>query len=81
MITCDEFMEELGNYLEGDVAFEVRRQLEHHLSHCQTCQVVYDSTLKTVKIVTDSGSFDLPEVAARPIRDKIMARIRKEQTP
>jgi hypothetical protein len=81
MITCDEFMAELGNYLERDVAYEVRRQLEHHLSHCQTCQVVYDSTLKTVKIVTDSGSFDLPEVAARPIRDKIMARIRKEQTP
>jgi len=81
MITCDEFMEELGNYLEGDVALEVRQQLEHHLSHCQTCQVVYDSTLKTVKIVTDSGSFDLPEVAARPIRDKIMARIRKEPTP
>jgi hypothetical protein len=81
MITCDEFMAELGNYLEGDVAFEVRQQLERHLSHCQTCQVVYDSTLKTVKIVTDSGSFDLPEVAARPIRDKIMARIRKGPVP
>jgi dihydroneopterin aldolase len=38
--------------------------------------VVYDSTLKTVKIVTDSGSFDLPEAAAKPIREKIMARIR-----
>ena len=77
MITCDEFMAELGNLLEGDVALEVRQQLERHLSHCQTCQVVYDSTLKTVKIVTDSGSFDLPEVAARSIRDDIMARIRK----
>jgi predicted anti-sigma-YlaC factor YlaD len=80
MITCDEFMAELGNYLEGDAAAEIRQQLEHHLSHCQTCQVVYDSTLKTVKIVTDSGSFDLPEVAARPIRDEIMARIRKGPT-
>jgi len=81
MITCDEFMTELGNYLEGDVALEVRRQLEHHLSYCQTCEVVYDSALKTVKIVTDSGSFDLPEIAARPIREKIMARIRKGSTP
>ena len=78
MITCDEFMAELGNYLERDVALEVRRQLESHLAHCQTCQVVYDSTLKTIKIVTDSGSFDLPDANALPIRDKIMARIRKE---
>jgi hypothetical protein len=77
MITCEEFMAELGNFLEGDVAIELRQQLEGHLSHCQTCQVVYDSTLKTVKIVTDSGSFDLPEVAARSIRDNIIARIRK----
>lgn len=77
MITCDEFMAELGNYLDEDVAAEVRQQLEQHRSHCQTCQVVYDSTLKTVKIVTDSGSFDLLEAAAKPIRDKIMARIRQ----
>jgi hypothetical protein len=77
MITCDEFMAELGNLLEGDVALEVRQELERHLSHCQTCQVIYDSTLKTVKIVTDSGSFDLPEGAANSIRGNIMARIRK----
>jgi hypothetical protein len=77
MITCDEFMADMGNYLEGDVAFELRQQLEFHLSHCQTCQVVYDSTLKTIRIVTDSRSFDLPEAAAKPIRDKIMARIRR----
>jgi len=70
-------MAELGNYVEGDVVAEVRQRLEFHISHCQTCQVVYDSTLKTVKIVTDSGSFELPEVAAKAIRDKIMARIRK----
>jgi hypothetical protein len=80
MITCDEFMADMGNYLEGDVALEVRQQLEHHVSHCQTCQVVYDSTLKTIRIVTDSGSFDLPEIAARSIRDKIMASIRKGPT-
>jgi len=76
VITCDEFMAELGNYFEGDVATEVRQQLESHVSHCQTCQVVYDSTRKTICIVTDSGSFDLPDAAAKPIKDKIMAKIR-----
>jgi hypothetical protein len=80
MITCDEFMAELGNYFEGDVAAEVRQQLESHVSHCQTCQVVYDSTRKTICIVTDSGSFDLPDAAGKPIRDKIMAKIRDTRT-
>ena len=80
MITCDEFMAELGNYFEGDVATEVRQELESHVSHCQTCQVVYDSTRKTICIVTDSGSFNLPDAAAKPIRDKIMAKIRDTRT-
>ena len=77
MITCDEFMAELGDYLEGDVAIEVRRQLEHHLAHCQICQVVYDSTRKTIRIVTDSGSFDLPDAAAGLVKDRIMSTLRK----
>ena len=69
-------MAEIGNYLEGDVADEVRHQLEHHLSHCQTCTILVDSSRKTLKIVTDTGSFDLPEAAFRPIAERIMARIR-----
>ncbi len=76
MITCADFMAEIGNYLEGDVADEVRHQLEHHLSHCQTCTILVDSSRKTLKIVTDTGSFDLPQAAFRPIAERIMARIR-----
>ena len=76
MITCADFMAEIGNYLEGDVADEVRHQLEHHLSHCQTCTILVDSSRKTLKIVTDTGTFDLPDAAFRPIAERIMARIR-----
>jgi hypothetical protein len=72
-------MAEIGNYLEGDVADEVRIQLEHHLSHCQTCTVLVDSTCKTVKMVTDTGTFDLPEATFRPIAERIMARIRETE--
>jgi predicted anti-sigma-YlaC factor YlaD len=72
-------MSAFGDYLDGDVAEEVRHQLDNHLGHCKTCQVIYDSSRKTLRIVTDSGSFDLPEAAAKPIREKIMDRIRKER--
>jgi hypothetical protein len=65
-----------GNLLDGEVAAEVRLQLENHLSHYQSCQVLYDSTRKTLRIVTGSGSFDLPEAASKPIAEKIMARLR-----
>ena len=79
MISCSDFMAEIGNYLEGDVADEVRLQLERHLSHCVTCQVVVNSSKKTIQIVTDSGSFDLPQPVLEPIAKEIMAKIRKER--
>ena len=77
MISCADFMAEIGNYLEGDVADGVRVQLEQHLSHCQTCTVLVDSARKTISIVTDTGTFELEEQAFRPIADKVMSRIRE----
>ena len=80
MINCADFLAELGNYLDESVAEEVRAQLENHLSHCQTCQVILDSTRKTVRIVTESGSFDLPDAALKPMAAEIIAKIRREQS-
>jgi predicted anti-sigma-YlaC factor YlaD len=76
VINCTDFMLEIGNYLEGDVAAEVRAQIEGHLAHCRTCQIVYDSARKTLKVLTDCGSFDLPDAVAKPIAERVMARIR-----
>lgn len=77
MISCADFMAEIGNYLEGKAAAEVRMQLEQHLAHCAICQVVVDSSRKTVQIVTESGSFDLPDAVLKPIAREIMSKIRK----
>ena len=79
MISCKDFMAAMGDYLDGDVAAEIRAQIEAHLAHCQTCQIVYDSARKTVKVLTDCGSFDLPETASKPIAQQVMARIRSQQ--
>ena len=76
MISCRDFITELGNLLDDDIASEIREQLEAHLAHCNTCQVLYDSTRKTLRIVTESGSFEYPEPVAEPLVSKVMARIR-----
>ena len=76
MISCDEFLMEFGDFLSHRVSPEVREQLNLHLSQCRTCQVLYDSTLKTLKIVTDSRSFDLPSDVSEEIVDRVMAKIR-----
>jgi len=76
VISCQDFITELGNLLDDDLAVEVRESLQAHLAHCQSCQVLYDSTRKTLRIVTESGSFEYPEPIAEPLVTKIMDRIK-----
>jgi len=80
MITCEEFFAEFGDYLENRIPPEVRQELEQHLSQCRACHVLYDSTLKTLKIVTDSSSFELPSNVSDRIIDQVMAKLLKDQS-
>ena len=72
MISCEELIEELNEYLDEECTPEQRRALEAHLSSCGECQVVADTARQTVKIVTGCGSFELPA----KMSSKIMAKIR-----
>lgn len=80
MITCEEFLAEFGDYLEDQVSPEIRKELDLHLSQCRACHVLYDSSLKTIKIVTESSSFDLPESVSNPIIDRVMAKLRADRS-
>jgi hypothetical protein len=79
MLTCAEFLAEFGDYLEDAVSPELRARLEGHLHECKTCQVIVDSTRKTIRIVTDSGCFALPADKLEPIVRDVMERIREKQ--
>ena len=78
MITCDEFFAEFADYLENQLSPEVRQELELHLSQCRACHVLYDSTRKTIKIVSESNSFELSQNVFDPIIDRVMAKLRSD---
>lgn len=65
-LSCKEVLEELSNYLDGDVVEELRREIEKHLSRCHRCTVVFDTTKQTLRIVRDAQPFEVPlQVSAR----------------
>jgi predicted anti-sigma-YlaC factor YlaD len=75
MFDCKEVVELLGDYLENDVAVDLRADLESHLAQCHTCRVILDSTRKTIRIVTESRSFDVPDEFSERMIAKIMKQI------
>lgn len=76
MISCKDFIAQLGNYLEDDLAAELRLALDQHLASCTTCQVIVDSSKKTLTIVTESGEFELSQRLSESVTARIMAKIR-----
>jgi len=80
MITCEDFFAEFADYLENEVSPEVRQELELHLSQCRACHVLYDSTRKTIKVVAESNSFELPQNIFDPILDRVMAKLRTDSS-
>ena len=43
--------------------------------HCRNCRAIYDSTRKTLTILTDSRSFELPESLSERMIESIMKRV------
>jgi hypothetical protein len=79
MITCEEFFAEFADYLENRVSPEIRQELELHLAQCRACHVLYDSSRKTIKIVSESDSFELPQKVFDPIIDRVMSKLRTDR--
>jgi hypothetical protein len=79
MLSCTEFLAEFGDYLDEAASPELRAQLEGHLRECKTCQVIVDSTRKTIRFVTDSDSFTLTADQVEPIVKDVMDRIREKK--
>ena len=75
MFSCEDVRAALSNYMDGDVSADLRRELERHLAECRTCQVLYDTTRKTLHIVTNAGSFEVPEAVSEQLVKRIMARL------
>jgi len=78
MLSCADFLAEFGDYIDDTVSPDLRAHLEEHLRECKTCQVIVDSTRKTIQIVTESGSFTLPADAMEPLVSEVMARVRQK---
>ena len=75
MFSCEDVRAALSNYMDGDVSPDLRRELERHLSECRTCQVLYDTTRKTLHVVTNVGSFEVPEEVSELLVKRIMSKL------
>ena len=80
MIGCKEVMQELSNFLEGTLDEDFKRDLRSHLTNCQHCQVVVDTTRKTIELYCDGELFPLPTAVRNRLHEVLRQKLQGKCT-
>lgn len=71
MITCEDVLREVSNYIDHEVTSELRQQIERHTSDCHNCRVLLSTTTLTVNLVSDAGILELPRGVSERLRERL----------
>ncbi len=75
-MNCTDFLAKLTDYFDGHIDPELWAEAKAHLDHCHHCEVVVDTTRKTIDIYRDNRVYELPDDLAARMRAAVMERCR-----
>jgi anti-sigma factor RsiW len=73
-ISCLEVWREISNYVDQDVAPELRARMEAHFKSCAHCKAVLDGTRNVVKLVADGVEYEIPRGFSERLYSKIKGK-------
>lgn len=76
-MTCTEFLALLDDVIDDTVTTAVRAEVEQHMNKCGHCEVVFNTTRKTIEIYRSHEIYELPTDLRERLHAAIMARCKK----
>jgi anti-sigma factor RsiW len=73
-VSCKKTIDEISSYLDGELAAELKQSIETHLKKCRHCQIVFDTTRKTIELYCDGELFPLPDDVRRRLHEALQRR-------
>jgi len=71
-LKCEELLGSLSAYIDGELGPELCLELEKHLSECDNCRVVLNTTKRTIDLVhSPIEKSDMPE----DVRERLFKRL------
>ena len=71
-MNCQDVFRRISDYLDGDIDADLRRAIEAHACGCHHCEVVVDTTRKTIELYCDGRIFAIPI----EVRERLHATLR-----
>jgi anti-sigma factor RsiW len=60
---CEALLSQLHDYIDGELEATLCAEIEAHLSGCDDCRVLVDTTQKTITLYRRQAPMELPEGA------------------
>ena len=78
---CRKFLEEFSDFIDGQSTIGIREAIQEHIALCKKCEVLYNSTQRTLRIVGDYSeqTFELPADASARLYARLRTRLKELQ--
>ena len=76
-MNCRNVVKELSNYLDEALDQTLKASIEQHLTNCEDCRLVVDTTRKTIQIYCNAEPLPLPEDTRIRLRQALEKRLHR----
>ena len=73
-MTCTDFLGQLTDYFDGEISPELLEEVRAHTASCSHCEVVLDTTRKTIAIYRDNELHEFSTEFRDRLHKAIMAK-------
>ena len=79
-MNCKGLIREISDYLDGELAVETLTEIEIHLQRCKDCQLIVDTTRKTIEIYYSAQPLPLPNDVRERLHQALIKRLGRRPT-
>jgi anti-sigma factor RsiW len=73
-MTCTDFLSQLTDYFDGHISPELLEEVRAHTASCSHCEVVLDTTRKTISVYKDHEVYEISTEFRERLHAAIMAK-------
>jgi hypothetical protein len=75
VVNCEQVWQEISNYLEGEVAADLRAAMDEHFPECKHCSTVLNGTRNVIEIFGDERAMEIPLGFTERLHRRLEARM------
>ncbi|MBD3217766.1 MAG: hypothetical protein GF310_05765 [candidate division Zixibacteria bacterium] len=78
MRECNKHIQEIADYIDGELDAKLCDDIEDHLKGCKNCRLMVDTLKQTVILCKDGEKEELPESISSKLNEAIKKRWEKK---